>query len=252
MIASPLPSRGGRERDILGCRIRVLGRDQALDTILSAVATKSSLRVAFVNAHLATIAARDPDVAHALSGFCLLNDGVGIDLASRLLHGARFPANLNGTDFTPALLDAAPDSLRVYLLGATAEVIAAAASAFADRWPRHAVVGFRDGFFAPDEEPALAAAIRAGEPEVILVGMGCPRQELWLARHDVAPVGLAVGAFFDFQAGRVARAPPWMRRARLEWVFRLGLEPGRLWRRYLPGTAAFLARVLWQRAGRRG
>ena len=246
----PLPTPTPPVRDILGCRIRVLERDQAIATILSAVEARTSLRVAFVNAHLATIAARDPDVADTLSQFLLLNDGAGIDLASRLLYGTSFPANLDGTDFTPALLDTARPGLRLYLLGARADVIAAAASVYARRWPQHVVVGVHDGFFAPEDEPALAAAIRASAPDLILVGMGCPRQELWLARHDVAPVALAVGALFDFQSGRIARAPLWMRLIRLEWVYRLALEPRRLWRRYLPGNAAFLARVLRQKAGR--
>ena len=239
------------ERDILGCRIRVLDQGEAIAMVLAAIQTRTSLRVAFVNAHLATIAATQPDVARVLAGFCLLNDGVGIDLASRLLHGTRFPANLNGTDFTPALLDAAPPGLRLYLLGASAAVIASAAAFHAQRWPRHDVVGFHDGFFSAEEEPALAAAIRATAPDMILVGMGCPRQELWLARNDVAPVGLAIGALFDFQAGGVSRAPAWMRRARIEWVFRLALEPARLWRRYLLGNMVFMARVVRQWARRR-
>lgn len=95
----------------------------------------------------------------------------------------------------------------------------------------------------------IVAKIVASKADVLLVAMGNPLQELWLAEHLQATgcrLGIGVGALFDFLSGDVARAPLWVREARLEWVYRLLLEPGRLWHRYLVGNPVFLMRVLGQ------
>ena len=115
--------------------------------------------------------------------------------------------------------------------------------------------------YAPDAAPlsmttaaeaAVAAAIRVAAPSVVFVGMGAPRQERWAARHldDLgASVLWCVGALFEYFGGRRSRAPVWMRRFGLEWLYRLALEPARLWRRYLIGNLRFLGLVLRQRRG---
>ena len=100
------------------------------------------------------------------------------------------------------------------------------------------------------EEPLILERIEALRPDILLVAMGVPRQEFWIAknitpRHCTLP--MAVGALLDFLSGTVPRAPAWMRRLRLEWVFRLIIEPGRLWRRYILGNPVFLARVVRQK-----
>jgi exopolysaccharide biosynthesis WecB/TagA/CpsF family protein len=108
-------------------------------------------------------------------------------------------------------------------------------------------VGTHHGYFTPEAERGLLRAIRQAAPDILLVGFGNPRQEQWIVRHQ-AELGVTlcvgVGAFFDFAGGRVRRAPAWARRARMEWLFRLILEPRRLWRRYLLGNPVFLWRVL--------
>ena len=243
------------KRRILRTDINVLDDLEAIKIIQSAIAARKPLRIAFVNAHLANLAACDRGLAEMLSGFCLLNDGVGVDLASRVLYGKAFPANLNGTDFTPLLLDRLDPGQRLYLLGATQRIVEAAVRVYEKRWPQHRVVGFFHGFFFEQDEGDLASLIHQARPDIILVGMGNPRQERWLARHvpEVCPVGLAVGALFDFQTDAVPRAPAIVRKAKLEWVFRLMVEPRRLWRRYLVGNALFSLRVAvqWVR-GERG
>ena len=100
----------------------------------------------------------------------------------------------------------------------------------------------------PEQERALADWIRVVWPDIVLVGMGNPRQELWLAQNipDVCPMGIAVGALFDFQTGKMSRAPVAMRKARLEWMYRLLQEPSRLVGRYLVGNVVFLGRVALQ------
>ena len=240
---------GRTERNIIGARVRVESRCRVVTMIDDAVAQRTPLRLAFVNAHLANKLARSVSLRNTLDRFCLLNDGLGLDMASVALYGEQFPENLNGTDFTPFLLDKSCHRLRLFLLGASEEVVRSAANLYARRWPQHKVVGYRNGFFSESEEVGVAESVKAAQPDLILVAMGNPRQEIWIARHipDVGPVGLAVGALFDFQAGRVQRAPEIIRAARLEWLYRMCLEPRRLWRRYVIGNAMFLGRVATQR-----
>jgi alpha-1,3-mannosyltransferase len=239
---------GLTERRILGARVQVSDMEAATARIDECVVRRQPLRVAFVNANLANEAANDRAVGEALEGFHLLNDGIGLDLASLMLFGRFFPANLNGTDFTPAYLDRSRLRLRLFLLGSDARVVAKAADLYAKRWPRHEVVGYCHAYFGEAEAAALAERVRAARADVVLAAMGNPRQELWLARYvpEACPVGIAVGALFNFQTGQIPRAPEWIRKMRLEWVFRLLSEPRRLWRRYTVGNAVFLTRVAMQ------
>lgn len=129
--------------------------------------------------------------------------------------------------------------------GETGDALAAAEWARA-RWPRLRIAGTNDGYFSPDDSDRVAATVRASGADVLLVAMGAPRQELWIGRYaDAAGASatLGVGGLFDYYSGRIPRAPVWMRRLGLEWIFRLLQEPRRLWRRYLVGNLVFLWRV---------
>lgn len=238
------------ERDILGVSVASIGWNEALAVLRRLMLEKRFTKVSFLNAHNANVACSDPEFADALADFLILPDGIGVDIAGRLLYGAAFPANLNGTDFIPAFLRSMNEPLTVGLLGAkrrNAEGAAAALSAFA---PQHRFVVIHDGFFSKDEEPKILGSVAAVRPDILLVALGVPRQEFWIERyiterHCTMPI--AVGALLDFLSGAVPRAPFWMRRLRLEWLFRLAIEPGRMWRRYLLGNPLFLARVLRQK-----
>jgi alpha-1,3-mannosyltransferase len=241
---------GSTERLILATRIQVTSRERVVCLLDTAVAERRPLRLAFVNANLANEASANPRLAAALEDFYLLNDGIGLDLASSVLYGRPFPENLNGTDFTPAYLDQSKIGLRLFLLGSKEDVVSQAAEIYRKRWPRHEVVGFHQGFFSRDQEAAVAEKVRVTRPDIVLAAMGNPRQEFWLSTYipEVCPVGIGVGALFDFQTSQIQRAPASIRKARLEWVYRLSREPGRLWKRYLAGNGLFLARVIVQYA----
>jgi exopolysaccharide biosynthesis WecB/TagA/CpsF family protein len=234
-------------RDIGGVRIAVLDHDEALATVLDAIAQRRHLRLAFCNAHLVNLAAHDAILRRLLAGFLVLADGIGVDIGSRLLHGAPFPANLNGTDFVPALLAAAPMRLHVGLVGGRPGVADRAARRLSQDHPRHRFEVVSHGFFAAEAEPAMLRGLAANPPDILLVAFGNPRQERWIAdrlSETHCAVAAGVGALFDFLAGEVARAPEAVRALRLEWLYRLWLEPGRLWRRYVLGNPAFLLRML--------
>src|SRR5262245_15848705 len=203
-------------------------RDMAIAHIVAAVAQRRSLRVAFANTHLLYCALRDPAVGDLLERFYILNDGIGVSLLARLLCGAGFRDNLNGTDFTPQVLSCLPDGARVFMVGAHLEVAAKAAEEFQSRWPHLDLCGWRDGF---DGSECALREVRELQPDVVLAAMGNPLQERWITRAAlVAPdaVFLGVGALFDFMAGAVPRAPLSWRRMHMEWAYRMMREPHRL------------------------
>lgn len=255
MAGQPLPPDdvGARPpvRRIGAVDVAVLDYPAALSAAAAMVDARTGI-IAFANAHSINLARDNAAFAQAMTQTLVLNDGIGVDLASKLLHGARFPANLNGTDFTPALLDAIEQPIDVYLLGSPPGVAERAAEQFAHRFPRHRVVGTRHGFFTAAERADVIVDIRASGAALVLAGMGQPRQELWAisATGTVDATILCIGAYLDFLAGRVSRAPALIQRLRLEWIYRLMQEPRRLARRYLVGNGAFLWHVMrqWRRS----
>lgn len=239
-------------RNILGISVAAIRRDDAVALLARLLQERRFTKITFLNAHNANIACADAEFARALDNFLILADGIGVDIASRLLYGAPFPDNLNGTDFVPAFLQASPRPLTVGLLGASRVNAEAASRKLAALAGQHTYTVIHDGYFSPEKEPEIIGRIGLLKPDVLLVAMGVPRQELWIERNmsaDHCTLPVAVGALLDFLSGAVPRAPLWVRRLRLEWVFRLMVEPGRLWRRYVVGNPVFLWRVLLQKLG---
>ncbi len=233
---------------VLGVRVARLERDAALAAIAALHDRERPAHVAYVNAHALNLAVADLGYREVLRRADLvLNDGIGLALAARL-KGTRFPANLNGSDLNPAILElAARRGWPVFLLGAVAGVAEETARRMTARYPALRVVGTMHGY-APANE-AVAAVKRSGA-SLLMVAMGNPTQEFFIDRHLAATgarLGIGVGAFFDFTAGTKARAPAWMNRAGIEWLWRLAHEPRRLWRRYVLGNPQFLARVVAER-----
>jgi beta-1,4-glucosyltransferase len=180
----------------------------------------------------------------------IVNDGVGLDIAALMLRGGRFLENLNGTDFTPYLFKSCERPLRVFLLGGKQEVLQRAAD-YARHQLGQEVVGVCDGYDELRDRRDLIAAINRSAPDVVLVALGNPIQEEWILAHRQAldaGIVMGVGALFDFWAGSKTRAPTLMRALRLEWFYRLCLEPRRLVRRYTVDIVRFLAHCHRHRA----
>ena len=240
---------------VLGVPVATLDVDSAIAEVRTLLSGPGPALLAYANAHTLNLAQRDGDLREALHrADLLLNDGSGLALAARV-QGTRFPANLNGTDFTPRLLASAAEAKApVFLLGGKPGVAQRSAAALTELVPGLRVVGHAHGYTGEAARPGLLRQIRDSGAHVLVVGMGNPVQEKWLARHlpeTGVRLGVAVGAFLDFTAGIVPRAPLWMRTAGVEWVYRLGREPDRLWRRYVLGNPAFVYRVLRERVSRR-
>lgn len=225
-------------------RIARLSREDFASRVLAFLASDAKARAfSFCNAHMAEIAFSNPDYCAALERFFVVNDGFGVDIAARLLDGRPFIDNLNGTDFLPYLFRRLRRPTRLYLLGAKAGVAEEAGRRLAKRFPRLIIVGARDGYFPPEREHDVVTEIADAAPDILLVALGNPNQEFFIVRHLEALNARAtfgVGAFLDFTAGKVERAPTWVRQRKLEWMFRLIQEPKRLFRRYTIEMAQFL------------
>jgi exopolysaccharide biosynthesis WecB/TagA/CpsF family protein len=205
--------------------------------------------VNFINAHCVNVASKDPIYGRALrrSDF-LLPDGSGVRLAAAI-SGVSYEGNLNGTDLFPRLCaEAARRGLAFYFLGGHSGVAATAAAEMARRHPGLKIAGARDGYFPEAQESEVIAEINASGADILMVGMGVPRQEIWLDRNreTLAPaVTMGVGGLFDYYSGRIPRAPVAVRRVGCEWIWRLYQEPARLARCYLVGNFSFLARAVF-------
>jgi N-acetylglucosaminyldiphosphoundecaprenol N-acetyl-beta-D-mannosaminyltransferase len=184
-------------------------------------------------------------------------DGYGVRLATKAI-GVPVPHRMTGADWVwgvAALCEA--EGRSIYLLGSDAGAAQEAARTLKRWYPRLDVRGAHHGYFeigTPHSE-RVVEHIAETKPDVLLVGMGTPLQELWVDHYFDqldARVVWTVGALFDYVSGRVRRAPHWMSDHGLEWIFRLGIEPRRMWRRYLLGNPMFLWRVMNERQDRRG
>jgi N-acetylglucosaminyldiphosphoundecaprenol N-acetyl-beta-D-mannosaminyltransferase len=203
--------------------------------------------VNFVNVHSIHLARTDRRLYAALQESDLvLPDGSGLALAGRI-SGKPIRENLNGTDFIPLVLGEAERSDKtVYLLGARKEIIRACERKLVELYPALRIVGSRQGHFTEEEEKGIIAEIRDVRPDILLVGMGTPAQELWISRHSRslgARVCFGVGGLFDFLSGMTPRAPRWVRRVGLEWVYRFVHDPASKWDRVLVEIPLFVLRT---------
>jgi N-acetylglucosaminyldiphosphoundecaprenol N-acetyl-beta-D-mannosaminyltransferase len=239
---------------VLGVPFDPITLDCAVDRIESMVAEGGVHYVVTPNVDFLVKARRDAELHRILVGADLvLCDGKPIVWASRWL-GDALPCRVAGSDLIPSLLQrAAERGWRVFLLGGGPGVASEASRRIAAAHPSLPKVAYHSPpYRALDEmnNAEIIERVRAEVPDVLLVCFGCPKQEKWISRHrsvlDV-PVMIGAGGTIDFLAGRIARAPVWMRRSGTEWLFRLYQEPRRLAERYADDLIHFFPAVLAQR-----
>ncbi len=204
---------------------------QAIDTVERLVRDGGSHQIVTVNGAMLVRAAHDESVRAALNNCTLcIADGAGVLLTAWLL-GAPALARIPGVELAEAMCAlAATHGYRVFLLGGQPGVADAASDVLRGQYPDLTVAGSLHGYFTDEE--SVIAQIRRTSPHILLVGLGFPRQEQWIAAHRdhlKVPVIMGVGGTFDVLAGRVRRAPRWVQNLGLEWVYRLVQEPRR-WR----------------------
>jgi N-acetylglucosaminyldiphosphoundecaprenol N-acetyl-beta-D-mannosaminyltransferase len=235
---------------VLGVRVDDLDTEGTLTRIEELLAAGGYHLVATVNPEFVMLARRDPDFKRLLEGAALcLADGWGVTWAARR-QGRPLPERITGVDLIPALAErAARKGWRLFLLGAAPGVAEAVAALLKARHPGLAIAGCHAGVAGTEGDEKSLRLIAAAHPDIVLVAYGAPLQELWIARNLSrleAGVGIGVGGAFDYLSGAVPRAPAWMRRAGLEWLYRLARQPWRA--RRMAVLPLFALEVLRSRA----
>jgi N-acetylglucosaminyldiphosphoundecaprenol N-acetyl-beta-D-mannosaminyltransferase len=223
--------------DILGCRVDALDRAGAVARVAELANARGPSLVVTLGVEMVMRARHDAQFRSIVNGAALvLCDTIGLLLASRIRSGP-LRGRVTGVELVTDLAarSAEHHDIRFYFLGGRADTAARAGRALAQRFAGAVVCGSRDGYFSETESSAVAQAVAASGANILCLGLGSPKQELWFARYGAETgcgVGIGVGGSFDILAGTIRRAPRVIQRMGLEWAYRLVREPRR-WRRQL-------------------
>ena len=236
--------------DVFGLRVENTDLRSATERIVDAAVSETPLSVGFVNAHLINLL-NDGDVSHdTLKEFdVFFGDGIGVALAARL-NGTKLVDNVNGTDMFDVLCERATEARQPMFFFGGKPGIAEVAAKKAEAEFGIQVVGTCHGYKKSKDEDIINE-INASGAKILLVAMGMPIQEEWIAKHrsSLKPIVIiAVGGLFDFVSGQISRAPKAVRKLHMEWMWRLANEPRRLFARYVIGGPRFLFDVVRMRA----
>lgn len=245
-----------RKRAVLGVRVSLTDYEDAAARVVRAARDRRGGAVAALSIHSVVLAATQPRLGVQVNAVDMTTpDGQGVRWALNWLHGAGLGDRVYGPRLTLEVASrAAAEGIPVYLYGSTPSVAARLAGRMRSRFAGLDICGIRCPPFRPltaDEEAEDMADIRRSGAGIVLVGLGCPRQEAWVSEHrqGTEAVLMAVGAAFDFLSGNKPQAPEWVQRWGLEMVFRTGTEPRRLWRRLLGCSPLFVLLVGLQKLG---
>ncbi|MCI6159240.1 MAG: WecB/TagA/CpsF family glycosyltransferase [Selenomonadaceae bacterium] len=217
--------------DILGVAVDSITMEEAVDRIETYMDERTGVLIATANAEMILRATHDPDLMQILNQAALVvPDGAGTVWAAHHL-GEEMPERVAGYDLAQRLMKDAPAQHRRIFFFGSAPGVAEKAKAKAERlYPGIEIVGTRNGFFSESDVPAIVEQIRSAKPDLLLVALGVPKQEKWLQKHLSeleVPVSIGVGGTLDVMAGVMKRAPRWMQKAKLEWLFRGMMQPKR-------------------------
>ncbi|ROO52410.1 exopolysaccharide biosynthesis WecB/TagA/CpsF family protein [Micromonospora sp. Llam0] len=244
------------KRNLLGVLVDAVDYEAATERVVDAARERRPLALTALAVHGVMTGVLDPAHNARLNSFDLVTpDGQPVRWGLNLLHGAGLKDRVYGPTLTLRVLQrCADEGLPVYLYGSTEETLDRLVPKLEQMFPALKLAGVEPSKFRsvqPGEEVEIADRIRDSGARLVLVGLGCPRQEVFAyAMRPLLDMPLmAVGAAFDYHAGLLRKPPSWMQRAGLEWLWRLGLEPKRLWRRYVILNPAYLSRLGAQKLG---
>lgn len=243
------------KRNILGVLVDAIDYEAATEQVITAARERRPLALTALAVHGVMTGVLDRAHNARLNAFDVVTpDGQPVRWALNLLHRAGLTDRVYGPELTLRVLArCAEEGLPVYLYGSTDATLSRLVPELARMFPALKLAGVESSKFRqarPGEDAEIADRIRSSGARLVLVGLGCPRQEIfaYAMRPLLDMPLLAVGAAFDYHAGLLRKPPAWMQRAGLEWLWRLGLEPRRLWHRYLVLNPAYLARLIAQKA----
>lgn len=235
--------------EVFGVPIDLLSMDETVQRCTKLIECGRPVQHVVLNAGKVVMMQDVPALRHVIGQCTLVNaDGQSVVWAGRFL-GRAVPERVAGIDLMDCLLGQAEcNGWPVYFLGARQEVLDVCVRRLRERYPRLVVAGSRNGYF--DDDSTISREVRESGARLLFVGIPSPRKEFFLAEHlhELGPVfAMGVGGSFDVIAGLTRRAPLWMQRTGLEWLFRFIQEPRRMWRRYLLGNLRFVAIVARER-----
>ena len=242
------------KRNVLGVLVDAVDYEAATEQVVAAGRERRPFALTALAVHGVMTGVLDRPHNARLNSFDLVTpDGQPVRWALNLLHGAGLTDRVYGPTLTLRVLARfAEEGLPVYLYGSTDDTLSRLIPTLERMFPALKIAGVESSKFRsvqPGEDVEIADRIRASGARLVLVGLGCPRQEIFT--HAMRPLldmpMMAVGAAFDYHAGLLRKPPPWMQRAGLEWLWRLGLEPKRLWHRYIVLNPAYLTRLTAQK-----
>lgn len=241
-------NRAPARANLLGCPLDTVTLEDAVRRVVQAMTHRQRLIHVAVNVAKLVRMGRDPVLHRDVSKADLITaDGMGIVLGTKLV-GQSVPERVTGIDLMDRVFAlSARKGFRPYILGAQPKVLNAALYRLQLRHPALRIAGSHHGYFAPADEAALVAKINASGADCLFVGLPTPMKERFIARHADALTPafvMGVGGSIDVLAGHVKRAPRWMQRSGLEWLYRIAQEPRRMWRRYLVTNTVFLGLML--------
>lgn len=229
--------------------INALNTSELLLVCQKYISQSNNKIIYFINAHCFNVAQKNEAYQSALNeADLILNDGIGIKLGS-FFTKIKIKENMNGTDIIPKVLEFSKlNNLNIYLLGGSEGVAYNARLKLEERLPGISIVGSTSGFFDINNCDKIIDDIVKHKTDILIVGMGVPRQELWLNEYrnklKGVKISIAGGAILDFISGKINRAPNWMRKCGIEWVYRLIHEPFRLFKRYFVGIPVFFFHIV--------
>ena len=210
--------------DILGVNVDSLTMQEAVEQVEKYIEERNPVLIATANAEMLMRATYDEELKSILNGAAMVTpDGAGTVWAAHHL-GFAMPERVAGYDLAQNLMaEAARRGQRVFFFGSAPGVAEKAKAKAENLYPGIEICGVRNGFFKESDEPAIIEEIKAAKPDILLVALGVPKQEKWLWKYKDelgVPVSIGVGGTLDVMAGVMKRAPRWMQKAKLEWLFR--------------------------------
>lgn len=241
------------KRNVLGVLVDVIDYQGATERVLEAARNRRPLALTALAVHGVMTGVGSRSHQARLNSFDVVTpDGQPVRWALNLLYREKLPDRTYGPQLTARVIEQmAAEGLPIYLYGSTPKVLDALATRLRERFPSLEIAGIEPSTFRksePGEPEEIAARVRASGARLLVVGLGCPRQEVFAhAMRSLLDLPImAVGAAFDYHAGLLKIPPSWLQRLGLEWLWRLGLEPSRLWRRYLLLNPLYAARLTAQ------
>ena len=217
--------------DILGVNVDSLTMQEAVEQVEKYIEERNPVLIATANAEMLMRATYDEELKEILNGAAMVTpDGAGTVWAAHHL-GFAMPERVAGNDLAQQLMaEAAQRGQKIFFFGSAPGVAEKAKAKAEQLYPGIEICGVRNGYFKEEDEPAIIEEIKAAQPDILLAALGVPKQEKWLWKHKEelgVPVSIGVGGTLDVMAGVMKRAPRWMQKAKLEWLFRGMLQPKR-------------------------